>query len=150
MSALVSSLKYLTKPHTLRVVRGPASTTLSLFQQQSKPDLERLKEQFLYLKEYSYHDFSSRYKSWVELHPDEQEHFVSDYANLHQSKIVPKSHPNSFHNAIKQMDKENKDTSFLFFYLYEGLKDQAEAQYKKSRELVIMDDTYSLLVKRED
>lgn len=105
-----------------------------------------MKETFLYLRECSQLDFNSRYKSWMELHPQEQDQFVNGYISLHERRVVPRSHPRSVRNAIKQMYNENKDVEFMFFYLYEGLKDMA--QESEGAGGVIKDDTYDLLFER--
>jgi hypothetical protein len=144
---LSTTLKYLSTPTTLRLAVGPASTTLSLFQRQSKPDLDKMKQTFLYLREYSYLDFNSHYKSWMELDPVEQEQFMDKYIQLHERRVVPQTHPKSVRNAIKQMYNENKDVDFMFCYLYEGLKDMAQESVDQGD--VIKDDAYDLLFERE-
>lgn len=144
---LSSTLKYLSTPRTFRLSVGPAATTLSMFQRGSTQELERAKETFLYLREHSYLDFNSHYKSWMELDRGEQDRFINDYIKLHEATVVPRSHPRSVRNAIRQMYNENKDVDFMFCYLYEGLKDMAHESEQQGD--VLRDDTYDLLVERE-
>lgn len=106
-----------------------------------------MKETFLYLREYSYLDFNSRYRSWMELDGREQDAFMNRYMQLHERKVVPKSHPRSVRNTVKKMYNENKDVEFMFCYLYEGLKDMAQDCAAEGD--VVRDDSFELLFERE-
>lgn len=95
------------------------------------------------MKQYSHYNFDSKYKNWFELNGPEQSNFMDSYINKHE--LI--NHNKQAAKAIKQMDNENKDVNFMFFYLYEHLKQQADEV--DTQEAVFKDDIYDLLIERE-
>jgi hypothetical protein len=97
-------------------------------------------ETMSYLKEYSYLDFNSKFRTWHELDLKEQSSFIKKYTKLHETHVTPFHHPNSLRNNLNTMYNQNKDADFYFAYLYQVLKETADDRLSMNNDVVIRHD----------
>jgi len=158
-STILNTLKLINKPIYIRVSKSIGQLTISSSHNlNNSSNNKSLFEDYKYLKQYSHYNFNSKYKNWFELNFNEQSNFIDSYIAKHKFK----TNSNSCNQFIKQMYNENKDVNFMFFYLYEGLKDIADENNNNQisyndhhinetpeNELVFKDDVYDLLIEKE-
>lgn len=138
-NTILNTLKFINKPTHIQISKSLGNLSISIRQ-----NPQQLYETYNYMKQYSHYNFDSKYKNWFELNKFEQSKFMDTYINKHE--LINQNKQAS--NAIKQMDNENKDVNFMFFYLYEHLKQQADQV--DTQEVVFKDDVYDLLIEKGD
>lgn len=131
--------KLITNPQTLKIThnRSKGSISFSFIEDyhQHQQDLQLKKDQIEYLKEYSYHNFNSNYKSWFELTHHEQFKFIDGYLRLHNEKSNMCSKVRNLGDLNKVITSKNTDIHFLFNYLYQELKEMADSETSQRKEL---------------
>lgn len=94
-----------------------------------------------YLREYSYLNLQSSYKTWHELSPPQQNRFIDRYIAIHDQG-------NNLKQSVLKMDKENKDVNYLFSYLYNGLKEKADEM--ENHRLEEEDGVSDVIIRRDE